>query len=98
VMAEGQERPLEDPQMFQSERIDLRDEIRSLFRHNHPPLHAAAANGQTTLRRGSSTKNLPGVDATFREWKSLDRRRRGTFPRAKQCIPRPTIAPAGGRP
>jgi hypothetical protein len=28
-----------------------------------------------------STKNLPSVDATFREWKSLIPGRRGTFPR-----------------
>src|ERR1700693_4466732 len=43
LLSEGHERPLDDPQVLQSESIDLCDEIRLLLRRTHLPLHAAAA-------------------------------------------------------
>src|SRR4029077_7493405 len=81
VVPKGHQRPLDDPELLQSEGIDLCDEIRLLLRRTHLRLHAVAVNKRWTLRRASSAKKLPSVDATFREWKSLTPGPRGTFPR-----------------
>src|SRR6266850_6631432 len=68
VVAKGHERTLDYPEVFQSESFDLRDEICLLLRRTHRGLHAVAAT-RLTLRRDSSAKNPPSVDAPFHEGK-----------------------------
>src|SRR5580658_8134549 len=84
--------------MFQTEGVDLCDEIHSLLRRTHLLLHAVAANGRWTLRRRFCAENLPSVDATFRKWKLRARRARHAFPPAKRCTLRPRVVPASGGP
>src|SRR5882757_330015 len=68
VVSKGHERTLDDPEVLQTESLDLCDEICLLLRRIHRGLHAAAAN-RLTLRRGSRAKNPPSVDATFHDGK-----------------------------
>src|SRR5271169_3462285 len=68
VVANGRERTLDYPEVFQSESFDLCDEICHFLRRPHRRLHLVAAN-RWTLRPHSDAMNPTSVDATFHERK-----------------------------